>query len=96
MEAAFASGDFAGARESAVWLTARRGQAYAELQCGQCLQALNIVDANLAHLRDAEALAKANDPAGAKKALATFDRRWPIERLPAQLRKRRDAVAVSN
>ncbi|MEE7559213.1 hypothetical protein HH299_05415 [Xanthomonas sp. Kuri4-2] len=36
------------AQVQAEWLSQRRGLAYAEIECGFCLQALNILDVNAA------------------------------------------------
>ena len=44
MEAYLAAGNTAKADEQARWLLARRGMAYAELQCGYCTQPLNVMD----------------------------------------------------
>ena len=69
------------ALEQARWLQQRRGLAYVELDCGHCLQAMNVADSNLAVLREAELL----QPAGRltrPAALERFDRRWPAEALP--------------
>ena len=48
LEAARAAGrsDLAAAQRS--WMASRRGMAYSELDCGYCLQALNVIDADAA------------------------------------------------
>jgi hypothetical protein len=94
MEAYADVGDHAAALEQARWLQRRRGLAYVELECGHCLQALNVADSNLATLREAELLYQSGNSSGAKKALESFDRRWPAEVLPDHLRKRREAVST--
>ncbi len=97
MEAYADAGNNAAALEQARWLQRRRGLAYVELECGHCLQALNVADSNLATLREAELLNQSGNSSGAKKALESFDRRWPAEALPDHLRKRREAAStVSN
>ncbi len=44
MRAAMAARDEGAARAQANWIVQRRGMAYAEIQCGYCLQALNVLD----------------------------------------------------
>lgn len=41
------AGDVDAAQEQAKWLQARRGQAYVELECSNCLQALNVMDSRI-------------------------------------------------
>ncbi|BDU18405.1 putative peptide modification system cyclase [Lysobacter auxotrophicus] len=41
------AGDERGAQVHAEWLQAHRGLAYVELECGNCLQALNIMDSHI-------------------------------------------------
>lgn len=56
MEAYTDAGQSGPALEQARWLQQHRGLAYAEIECGICVQALNVADSNLAALREAEAL----------------------------------------
>jgi tetratricopeptide (TPR) repeat protein len=46
LQAYLLAGDRAAALEQARWLQQRRGLAYIELVCGQCRQALNVIDSN--------------------------------------------------
>ena len=92
MEAQADAGDIDHALEQARWLQRRRGLAYVELECGHCLQALNIADSHLAALREAELLARQKQAAQAKHALFGFDRHWPAEALPVELRRRYSAL----
>jgi len=55
-EALADSGDIEAALKQTRWLQQRRGLAYSELNCGYCLQALNVADSNLARTREAELL----------------------------------------
>ena len=93
MEAYADIGNDTAALEQAHWLQRRRGLAYVELECGHCLQAMNVADSNLAVLREAELLKRLGKFSEATKALENFDRRWPAEALPDHLRKRREAVS---
>lgn len=54
MKSLVAVGRDADAAAQARWLTQHRGLAYAEIECGYCLQSLNILDSNAAeaHQRD--------------------------------------------
>jgi hypothetical protein len=79
------AGDTSAALEEARWLQTRRGLAYVELECGHCLQALNVVDSNLALLAESRLLLQAGDARKASAALAEFERRWPKQTLPAYL-----------
>ncbi|MNO03501.1 hypothetical protein D3C81_2242280 [compost metagenome] len=42
------SGDADGVRRELSWLRDKRGLAYAEIECGYCLQTLNVKDSNAA------------------------------------------------
>ena len=68
--------------EHAEWLQEKRGRAYVELQCGQCLQPLNVLDSTLA-IRDHADLLKAggDEKQGAMK-LDEFHRAWPSKLVP--------------
>jgi len=46
MEALKRAGDVGGMQQQQVWLQNKRGLAYAEFECGYCLQALNVMDSN--------------------------------------------------
>jgi len=85
-------GDFDKALQESHWLQRHRGLAYAEVNCGWSLQALNVADSNIAVLREAELQVLRGRAAEAKKALADFDRRWPAEVLPDHLKVRRSSV----
>jgi putative peptide modification system cyclase len=54
LDAYAASGHTADALAQAQWLQKRRGLAYVELECGHCLQAMNVADSNAAAGREAE------------------------------------------
>jgi putative peptide modification system cyclase len=95
-EAYAASGKHALALKQTRWLANNRGLAYIEQGCGQCMQPLNVADSNLAILRSAELLIRLGQPHEARKMLQEFDRRWPIENLPAYLRTRRDRTSVAS
>ncbi|MEG3158061.1 putative peptide modification system cyclase [Lysobacter zhanggongensis] len=97
LEAYAATGQLSSVLEQVRWLQQHRGLAYIEQGCGQCLQALNVADSNLATLRAAEILAANGRTRDALRELKSFDRFWPVETLPTYLRVRRSAViAASN
>ncbi len=77
-------------------LQRRRGLAYIELDCGHCLQALNVADSNLALLQEAELLSRMGRSAEANKALDDFDRLWPAEVLPHYLSERRSRIKTAS
>lgn len=89
LESHAALGNMEEALRHARWLQRRRGLAYIELECGHCLQALNIADSNIAILREAELLDAMGRPDEAARKRADFDRLWPVEVQPAHLRKER-------
>ncbi|MFC3814339.1 putative peptide modification system cyclase [Lysobacter sp. GCM10012299] len=95
-EAYAAAGDLESALEVARQLQNRRGLAYIELNCGHCLQALNVADSNLALLQEAEVLSRMGLGPEAEKALANFDRLWPVEVLPAYLSERRSRIKTAS
>jgi hypothetical protein len=74
------------------WLKENRGLAYIEQGCGQCLQPLNVVDSNLAMLREAELLREMGDAKAARRAMESFDRQWPVETLPAYFKVRLESL----
>ncbi len=82
MEALADEGRVADALEQARWLQRRRGLAYAELECGGCLQALNVLDSNLAIRREAQLLRAEGQEVEAERKLKDFNRLWPVEVLP--------------
>lgn len=69
------------------WLQRRRGLAYTELECGYCLQAMNVADSNLAVRREAELLRMQGKKREASRKSEEFNRLWPVESLPAYLRR---------
>ena len=77
MDAQAAAGNAAEALAHARWLQRRRGRAYAELDCGHCLQALNVADSNRAVLRGAELLRTLGKPGEAAAMLEEFRRLRP-------------------
>jgi putative peptide modification system cyclase len=79
MESFAVLGKYEDAIRHARWLQQRRGLAYVELECGHCLQALNVADSTLAIRREAELLQKAGKAAEAALRLKDFNRRWPVE-----------------
>ncbi|GAB3100271.1 putative peptide modification system cyclase [Lysobacter terrae] len=81
------AGNVPAALEQARWLQAHRGQAYVELECGHCLQALNVVDSNLALRTQSRLLARAGEAEKAGAAQAEFERRWPARTLPEYLQR---------
>ena len=86
MEAFASLGKNEDAIRHAQWLQAHRGLAYVELECGHCLQALNVADSNLAIRRAATLLQEQGKPAEAKRKFADFNRLWPTKGLPVYLR----------
>ncbi|KAB8192507.1 putative peptide modification system cyclase, partial [Lysobacter maris] len=87
MEAYADAGQIPQALEQARWLQQRRGLAYGELTCGGCLQALNVLDSNLAMRREAELLRGQGKDDEAERKLQDFNRLWPVEALPDHLRE---------
>ncbi|GAB3373769.1 putative peptide modification system cyclase [Lysobacter rhizosphaerae] len=85
MEALAAQGRNAEAVAQARWLQQRRGLAYVELECGHCLQALNVADSTLAIRREAELLQASGSPEAAARRLAAFNRLWPAPQQSAYL-----------
>jgi putative peptide modification system cyclase len=92
LEAYAAVGQTDAALQMARELKRKRGLAYVELGCLQCLQVLNIADSNLATLRAAELMIASKRPVEARQMLADFDRSWAAEDLPPYLRVRRATV----
>lgn len=88
LEAYADAGKWNEAIAQARWLQRRRGLAYIELDCGHCMQALNVADSNVAALREAEVLSRSGRAAEAKQAMAGFVRLWPADAIPAPLRGR--------
>jgi putative peptide modification system cyclase len=95
-EAYAADGDNRAALEQSRWLQRRRGLAYVELECGHCLQALNVADSGMAILREAELQSLLGKPEEAKAALQRFDRLWSGEALPDHLRVRRSSLGPAS
>jgi len=91
-----AAGELDAGLNQVAWLQSHRGQAYMEQGCGQCLQALNIADANLAILTSAELASRSGKSVDARQRLSNFDRIWPVEVLPDHLRARRGAVVAAS
>ncbi|MDR7135599.1 putative peptide modification system cyclase [Lysobacter niastensis] len=96
MEAYVAAQDTRKALEQLTWLKQRRGLAYIEQGCGQCVQALNVADSNLAVLREAELLKAAGNAEGASQAAANFDRLWPVEVLNDYFKVRRSSLGLAS
>jgi putative peptide modification system cyclase len=96
LDAAQAAGDVQLALAQVQQLRARRGLAYIQSGCDQCLQAYNVAAGNIALLRESELRLESGDVAGARMALAGFDQRWPPRILPAYLRTRRDALVLAS
>jgi hypothetical protein len=86
MESFASLGKHEDAIEHARWLQQHRGLAYVELECGHCLQALNVADSNLAIRRAATLLQEQGRSAEARRKFADFNRLWPAEGLPVYLR----------
>ena len=68
MEAFADAGNPAAALEQARWLQARRGLAYAEVDCGHCRQALNVADSTRAVQRERQFRQQQAAPAAAPGA----------------------------
>jgi putative peptide modification system cyclase len=86
MESLASVGRIEEAIQHARWLQQHRGVAYVELECGHCLQALNVANSNLAIQGEASLLKKQGKGAEAAGKLEEFNRRWPVELQPAHLR----------
>jgi len=95
MEAYAASGRHAAAIGQAQWLQHHRGLAYIELGSGQALQALNVLDSDVAILREAELQHALGHDKNVAATLQRFDQLWPAATLPRYLRVRRDALEAS-
>ena len=65
MEAYADSANYSAALEQSRWLQQRRGLAYAELDCGNCRQALNVADSAIAARREKELQRQSTDTAAA-------------------------------
>jgi len=87
MESLSLSGRNDEALRHARWLQQHRGTAYVELECGHCLQALNVVDSDRAIRIEAALLEKQGKAAEAARKLEDFNRLWPVEIQPAHLRR---------
>lgn len=96
MEAYAGLKDLRRALEQSKWLKQRRGLAYIEQGCGQCVQALNVADSNLVVLREAELLKAAGNAEGASQAAANFDRLWPVEILNDYFKVRRLSLGLAS
>jgi putative peptide modification system cyclase len=68
-------------RES-VWLAAHRGRAYLEINSFQILEARNVAESDLAHLRMAELTHALGRDDEAREQLAAFDAIWPRNTQP--------------
>jgi putative peptide modification system cyclase len=86
MDAYANAGNYVQALEQARWLQRRRGLAYVELECGHCLQALNVADSNLAIRWEVEFLRKLGKNPDADAKQAEFNRNWPVAVQPDYLR----------
>ncbi|WP_206862068.1 putative peptide modification system cyclase [Lysobacter changpingensis] len=96
MRAQFDAGNLPQALDHARWLQRKRGVAFMELRCGQCLQSLNIADSNIAALVEAQILKKQGNTKEFEQKMQSFDQFWPTEALPDYLRTQRtSAVATS-
>ena len=71
MDAYVDAGDSERALEHARWLKSRRGRAYVELECGHCLQALNVADSNRAAAQE-EKLARGTPEDGAPRVALSW------------------------
>ncbi|QGW66611.1 putative peptide modification system cyclase [Lysobacter soli] len=96
MHAAADAGEFAEAVEHAQWLQRKRGAAFMELKCGQCLQALNVADSNIAALLEAQFLKKMGKANEADAKLKSFDAWWATEALPSYLRTQRESAVTTS
>ncbi|CAN5292260.1 putative peptide modification system cyclase [soil metagenome] len=88
MQAYRAAGRPADALEEANWLATHRGRAYAEYNSDYALNAINVVNSDLALVSAAEFAALASKPDQARVSLQAFDRAWPGARELAFLRAR--------
>jgi hypothetical protein len=86
----------AAALDQAKWLSAHRGRAYTEANIQRMLTPFNVVQTDLALLRQAELSAALGMPGEARRALSEFERAWPevgaIEHLHARIAKLRAAL----
>jgi putative peptide modification system cyclase len=96
MDAQAQAGNLDAAIQEARWLQAHRGLAYSEQSGYSSVRTLNVAQTTLAFLQEAEWQSKLGRSQDAQKALAAFDARWPISKLPDYLRKRRDAFAAAS
>jgi putative peptide modification system cyclase len=77
------------------WLTEHRGRAYLELNSFQILQGRYVAESNLATLRMAELEAARKHMDVAKTNLATFLSLWPLDKQPASIAARTQAVRAT-
>lgn len=96
MEAYAAARQTKQALEQLKWLKEKRGLAYIEQGCGQCVQALNVADSNLVVLREAELLNAAGNSKEAQHAIESFDRLWPVETLNGYFKVRRKSLKLAS
>jgi hypothetical protein len=86
----------AAALEQARWLSTHRGRAYAEANVQRMLTPFNVVQTDLALLREAELSSALGMHDEARRALSDFERAWPeagaIDYLRARLATLRAAV----
>ena len=92
MDAYQAAGSLEQALLQSKWVQRRRGQAFAELSCGYCLQALNVADTNIALLREAELRQAQGRNDQLQKAVEDFDRYWPASELRGYFKERRSEL----
>jgi putative peptide modification system cyclase len=77
------------------WVTEHRGRAYLELNSFQILQARNVAESNLALLRMAEIESSNKRSDAAKGHLTAFLTSWPLEKQPAAIAARTQAVRAT-
>ncbi|HET7370280.1 MAG TPA: putative peptide modification system cyclase [Gammaproteobacteria bacterium] len=87
-----AAGNYEDALLQDEWLAEHRGLAYIEGAGDQALQALNVADTRLAVLNAAKLLTQLGRPEEAKQYLDRFLSAWPLNNLPAHLRRKVAAI----
>jgi putative peptide modification system cyclase len=77
MDAYAAAGKNAEALKQAAWLSAHRGRAYTEYGSEWVMTAFNVVESNLAILRESELAQASGQSAEARAARERFNKAWP-------------------
>lgn len=91
-EAHSAAGNLDDALREAQWLARHRGRAYAEYNATQMLKVLNVAESTLTVLAEAEIAQRQGNSTSAASKIAEFLSLWPLDELPAPIRRRADAL----